>query len=75
MFALNQATTRGRIPLREIEAAVATRLGAGRERQRAAVGVQPSGCDVPSQSGGRLEHNSDRKVLQRPGSFDGLLCH
>jgi len=30
MFALNQATTRGRIPLREIEAAVAARLGPGR---------------------------------------------
>src|SRR5215831_9658049 len=30
MFALNQATTRGRIPLREIDAIVAARLGPGR---------------------------------------------
>ena len=30
MFALNQATTRGRIPLREIDAVVAARLGPGR---------------------------------------------
>ena len=74
MFAHKGAQECRRIPLATIDKVVSARLGADALAGECATrGFQSSDRHVPGQACGRVEHDTDRQILQRPRSFDSLL--